>query len=353
MKKEQQTPRKYTLVALPGEGIGPEVVEACLRILQALAEVEGFQLQVKHGWIGEPAKARFGIALPLETLLMCEESDAILFGAVTQGGLLELRRYFELFINLRPVRPSPHLLTSSPIKPDRLQGVDLLFVRELASGIYFGTSGRDCDHGFHTMHYTDREIRRIARVALSYARDRRQHLTIAHKENALPHIPWTRLVQGEAQNFPEVRIEPMLVDNLAMQLVMRPREFDVILAGNLFGDILSDLGGAIAGSIGLLGSASLNRSGFGMYEAIHGTAPDIAGKGIANPLGTLAGVMLMLAEWGETEAVQSLSTIQDRLLSQGYRTADLYHGEESSQILVTTDELVALFVREIQNTKVS
>lgn len=349
--------RHYRIVALPGDGIGPEVVAACLTIVRELAAAEGFQLEVNHGWIGNAARQRFGTPLPNETLSLCTGADGILLGAVTQGGLLELRRHFNLFINLRPVRPVPSLFSASPIKAERLSGVDLLFVRELVSGIYFGPSGRHTDrygaYGFHTMRYSDADIRRIARVALSQAQQRRQHLTVAHKENALPHIPWTRLVQEEAQEFSDVWVEPMLVDNLAMQLVMRPQAFDVVLAGNLFGDILSDLGGAIAGSIGLLGSASLNAEGFGLYEAVHGTAPDIAGKGIANPLGTLAGVVLMLHQWGEHEAAQRLLAIQEALIDRGDRTADLWQeGPSQGLTLVTTDELVASFVSAIQQRRI-
>ena len=351
--------REYRIVALPGEGIGPDVVEACLTILQELAAVEGFSITIDRAWIGEPARQQFGTFLPDETLHLCDGSDGILFGAVTQGGLLKLRQYFDLFINLRPVRPSPSLIHTSSIKAECLQGVDLLFVRELVSGIYFGASGRGIDsrgaYGFHTMRYADNDIRRIARAALKYAQSRRQHLTFAHKENALPRLPWTRLVQDEAQAFPDVTVEAMLVDNLAMQLVMRPQYFDVILAGNLFGDILSDLGGAIAGSLGLLGSASLNDEGFGMYEAVHGTAPDIAGRGIANPMGTLEGVILMLDQWGEKHAAQRLRTIQESILAQGYCTPDLHRPEQNKageermhQIVVTTNELVTLFVKALR-----
>ncbi|MGF1498986.1 MAG: 3-isopropylmalate dehydrogenase [Elainellaceae cyanobacterium] len=340
--------RSYRLVAIPGEGIGPEVVDACLTILHPIAEKYGFTVMVEQGWLGAPAQQRFGTPLPQETLQRCQGADGILFGAVTQGGLLELRQHFDLFANLRPVRPSPHLLTAAPIKAERLQGVDILFVRELVSGVYFGPAGRGTnlqgDYGYHTMHYGDWQIRRIARVALRQAQQRRRHLTVAHKENALPQLPWRRLVWEEAQAFPGVTVEPMLVDNLAMQLVMRPQDFDVVLAGNLFGDILSDLGGAIAGSIGLLGSASLNAHGFGLYEAIHGTAPDIAGKGIANPLGTLAGVVLMLQQWGEVPAAQHLMAVQETLLAQGYRTADLY-SQQGDERLVTTRELVELFLQ--------
>jgi len=346
------TKRNYRLAVLPGEGIGPEVVEACLTILKAVAAQAGFSLSLSYGLIGQPAQQQYGTALPSETLQICENSDGILFGSVTQGGLLELRRHFDLFTNLRPVRPSPSLLNASAIKAERLKDVDLLFIRELVSGIYFGEAGRATDahgdYGFHTMRYADADIRRIAKVALQFAQNRRQHLVVAHKENALPHLHWSRIVQEEAQAFEQVRVEPMLVDNLAMQLVVRPSDFDVVLAGNLFGDILSDLGGAIAGSIGLLGSASLNANGFGMYEAVHGTAPDIAGKGIANPLGTLSGVVLMLEQWGEKQAAQHLQQTQEALLSQGYRTADLMQPNTDGLQQVTTNELVNLFLTKIR-----
>jgi len=344
------TTRSYRLAVLPGEGIGPEVVAAALQVVQRVGEVCGFAIAPQPALIGPPAFAQTGEFLPAETLRCCEQSDGILFGAVSKGGLLELRRHFDLFTNLRPVRPSPHLLHKSPLRPEVVQGADVLFVRELASGIYFGESGRSEDaagaYGFHTMRYGDEEIRRIARVALERAQTRRRHLTVAHKENALPHLPWSALVQDVAADFPEVTVAPMLVDNLAMQLILRPRDFDVVLAGNLFGDILSDLGGAIAGSIGMLGSASLNASGFGLYEPIHGTAPDIAGKGIANPMGTIASATLMLEQWGETEAAKQIQKAQERILAQGYRTADL--SPTPPEISVTTDELIQLFFTELE-----
>ncbi|EDX86749.1 dehydrogenase, isocitrate/isopropylmalate family [Synechococcus sp. PCC 7335] len=345
--------RHYRIAALPGEGIGPEVVESSLTILEAIASKTGFTLTVKPALIGEPAREQFGTPLPTETLRLCEASDGIVFGSVTKGGLLELRRHFDLFTNLRPVRSLPSLVRASPIKAERLAGVDLLFVRELVSGIYFGPSGRGVDengqYGFHTMRYADEEIRRVARVALGYAQRRRSHLVVAHKENALPHLPWSQLVAEEAIAFPTVKVEPMLVDNLAMQLVIRPQDFDVVLAGNLFGDILSDLGGAITGSIGLLGSASLNANGFGLYEAVHGTAPSIAGKGIANPLGTLAGIILMLEQWGEQNAASRLTEIQEIIFGQGYRTFDLaLPSASASENVLTTAALTELFLMHIR-----
>ena len=280
MYSQSPIPNSYKVVALPGEGIGTEVVPASLTILQKIAEIKGFAVNVNYGLIGQPALEQLGDYFPEVTAQLCQGADGIVFGAVTKGGLLELRKRFDFFANLRPVKVFPSLVNKSSLKPEKVAGIDILFVRELVSGIYFGASGRDENdrepYGYHTMFYRDREIRRVARIALEKAQQRRGLLTVAHKENALSHLPWTRLVQEEARNFPDVMVEGTLVDNLAMQLVTNPHHFDVIVAGNLFGDILSDLGGALAGSIGLLGSASLNSAGFGMYEAIHGTALAIA-----------------------------------------------------------------------------
>ncbi len=340
---------RYRIVALPGEGIGLEVVEATLKILQPIATKHNFQLQIDYGVIGKTAFERHGSYFPVETSQLCSHCDGILFGAVSKGGLLELRKQFDFFVNLRPVKTFPSLINNSSLKGNYLSGVDILFVRELVSGIYFGAAGREEDeqgsYGYHTMQYYDWQIERIAKVALAKAQTRRGLLTVAHKENALPHLPWTRLVTEVAREYPDVIVEPMLVDNLAMQLVINPQHFDVILAGNLFGDILSDLGGALVGSVGLLGSASLNSAGFGLYEPIHGTATNLAGKDRANPLGTLASAMMMLEQWGEVEAVESLQQAWNSILAQGYRTQDLYSQE--SETLVTTTELVELFLKEI------
>ena len=341
--------KQYSIVALPGEGIGLEVVDATLTILQQVAKKHNFQLRVESGVIGKPALKQYGSYFPPETSKLCSKSDGILFGAVSKGGLLELRKEFDFFVNLRPVKTDPNLIKNSSLKHDLLSRVNILFVRELVSGIYFGKSGRGEDeqgsYGYHTMEYYDWQIKRIARIALSKAQKRRGLLTIAHKENALPHLPWTRLVTEVASMYPDVKIEPMLVDNLAMQLVINPQHFDVILASNLFGDILSDIGGALVGSIGLLGSASLNQAGFGLYEPVHGTAPDLTGQGKANPLGTLASAMMMLEQWGEVAAVASLRQAWDNILTQGYRTQDIYR--ETKETLVNTQELLALFVKEL------
>ena len=341
---------KYKIAALPGEGIGLEVVEATIAILQQVAITQEFQLQVDYGVIGQTAFKQYGAYFPEVTADLCSQAHGILFGAVSKGGLLKLRKQFDFFVNLRPVKVFPSLINKSSIKSDRLIGVDILFIRELVSGMYFGASGRDKDkqgeYGYHTMQYHDWQIKRIAKVALDKARSRRGKLTVAHKENALPNIPWTKLVTEVAVDYPDITVEPMLVDNLAMQLAIDPQRFDIVLAGNMFGDILSDLGGALVGSIGLLGSASLNEAGFGLYEPIHGTAPDIAGKNCANPLGTLKSAMMMLEQWGKLEAVASLEQAWNKILTQGYRTRDLY--SEDTETLVTTQELVELFRQNLR-----
>jgi len=341
----------YRIVAIPGEGIGPEVVEASLQILQHVAKIEGFTLRVDYGWLGATAFLQMGSYFPQATVQLCDGANGIVFGAVSQGGLLELRKHYDFFCNLRPIRIIDSLVHKSSLRPEKVQGLDILIIRELVSGIYFGPAGRSSDekgaYGYHTMLYYDEEIRRIARIALQKAQERRGLLTVAHKENALPHLPWTRIVQEEAIKFPGVVVEPMLVDNLAMQMVLNPQKFDTILAGNMFGDILSDIGGALVGSIGLLGSASLNADGFGLYEPIHGTAPDIAGKGIANPLGTLGACVLMLQQWGEVGAAQRIMAAQEQVLSEGYRTADLF--PQGSEIFVNTEKLIDLLLEELSS----
>ncbi len=317
----------YRLVVLPGEGIGPEVTSAARRVLEHAARAEGVEISVEEADFGIPALERHGSYFPAQTARVCGASDGILLGAVERGGLLELRSHFDFFANLRPVRSIDCLLDASSLKPEKAHGLDILFVRELTSGIHFGPGSRGEDergsYGYHTMLYYDAQIRRIARVALEHASRRSGRLTVAHKENALPHIPWCALVSEEAAGFPGVEVENLLVDNLAMQLVVDPGQFDVILAGNMMGDWLSSIGGALVGSIGLLASASLNEQGLGLYEPIHGTAPEIAGQGIANPLGALGSLVLMLRQWEEDPLAARIEQAWRRVLEQGYRTPDL------------------------------
>ncbi len=317
----------YRLAVLPGEGIGPEVTSAALRTLEHAAAATGVEIRAERADFGIPAFERHGSYLPEATKKLCADADGILLGAVEKGGLLELRSGLDVFANLRPVRCVDALLDASSLKADRVRGTDILFVRELTSGIHFGPSGRGQDekgaYGYHTMLYHDAQVRRIARVGLEQASRRRGRLCVAHKENALPHIPWCELVGDEARGFPDVEIESLLVDNLAMQLVMEPTRFDVILSGNLMGDWLSSIGGALVGSIGLLASASLDGRGKGLYEPIHGTAPEIAGKGIANPLGAVGSVVLMLRQWGEESLATRLEQALLQVLEDGHRTPDL------------------------------
>lgn len=320
-------PRTWRVTTLPGEGIGPEVTAAAIEVLEHVAAQEGFRVAVQEAPFGIPAFEACGSYLPPATIEACRTADGLLLGAVERGGLLEVRSHFDFFANLRPVRAIDCLLDASTVRREHLAGVDLLFVRELTSGLPFGAAGRGEDdrgpYGFHTMRYHDYQIRRIARVALAQAARRRHHLTVANKENALPRIPWCDLVREEAAAWPGVEVETMLADNLAMQLVMTPRHFDVILAENLTGDWLSSLGAGLVGSIGLLPSASLDADGFGLYEPMHGTAPDLVGRGIANPLGAVGSVAMMLRQWGETAAARSIDRAIDRVLAAGYRTPDL------------------------------
>lgn len=320
-------PRTWRVTTLPGEGIGPEVTAAAVEVLAHVAAQEEFRVAIQEAPFGIPAFEACGSYFPPATIEACRNADGILLGAVERGGLLEVRSHFDFFANLRPVRAIDCLLEVSTVRREHLAGVDLLFVRELTSGLPFGPAGRGEDergaYGFHTMRYHDYEVRRIARVALGQAARRRRHLTVANKENALPRIPWCDLVREEAAAFPDVEVETMLVDNLAMQLVMTPRRFDVILAENLTGDWLSSLGAGLVGSIGLLPSASLDADGFGLFEPIHGTAPDLVGRGVANPLGAVGSVAMMLRQWGETAAARRIDGAIDEVLTAGYRTPDL------------------------------
>jgi 3-isopropylmalate dehydrogenase len=340
------TPAKRIAV-LPGEGIGPEVVDAALEVLQHAAAQHGLAVTPTRAAFGIPAFQATGSYFPPATVEVCAASDGILLGAVEKGGLLALRRHFDFFANLRPVRAVDCLVNASSLRPEHVRGLDLLFVRELTSGMPFGAAGRGRDDrgdfGYHTLHYYDFQVRRIARVALQHAAQRRRHLTVAHKENALPQIPWCDLVREEAANHPDVEVEPMLVDTLAMQLVMTPGRFDVILAENLTGDWLSSIGAGLVGSIGLLPSASLNPDGFGLYEPIHGTAPELVGQGIANPIGAIGSVRMLLEQWRQPRIAAHLGTAVDRVLREGYRTPDLGPTPRSHQVNTRgmTDHILA------------
>jgi 3-isopropylmalate dehydrogenase len=320
------------IVLLPGDGIGPEITEAALRVLDRLGKFE-----TEEQLIGGAAIDASGEPLPQRTLDACKGADAVLLAAVggpkwdttdpdaprPEQGLLAIRKELGLFANLRPVRPVPALYDASPLRRERIEGTDLVVVRELTGGIYFGERGRDTDVAYDTCIYTVAEIERIARIAFGSARAK---VTSVDKANVLESSRLWRevVIRVHSEEFPWVQLEHMLVDNAAMQLVNSPRHFDTILTENMFGDILSDEAAMLTGSIGMLPSASLGAGGPGLFEPVHGSAPDIAGTGKANPLAMLGSVAMMLRHGFslETEAAALESAI-DRALEGGLRTPDL------------------------------
>jgi 3-isopropylmalate dehydrogenase len=319
------------IVALPGDGIGPEIMAAALRVLSELGDFESDERLV-----GGASIDQHGVALTDEVLDACRASDAVLLAAVggpkwdstdpgaprPEQGLLALRKELELFANLRPVRPSPALLDASPLRRERIEGTDLLVVRELTGGIYFGDRARRNGTAHDTCVYSEAEIERIARVGFKFAR---RKVTSVDKANILETSRlWREVVERVAAENDGTELEHLLVDNAAMQLVSRPADFDVILTENMFGDILSDEAAMLTGSIGMLPSASVGAAGPGLFEPVHGSAPDIAGTGKANPLAMFGSVAMML-RYGldrEDDAVKIESAI-DRALEGGLRTADL------------------------------
>ena len=341
----------YTIAVLPGDGIGPEIVSEAVRVLNTAAGVFGFSVQTTEGLIGGAAYDVTGHPLPPETLEMCRQSDAILLGAVggpkwdavqpvslrpEVGALLPLRKELGLFANLRPAILFPALAGVSSLRADIVgKGLDLLVVRELTGGMYFGLpKGRDPDgqRAVDTCVYTRTEIERIARVGFVAAQSRDKKLCSVDKANVLDTSRlWRDVVIEVAGDYPDIELSHMLVDNCAMQLVRNPRQFDVIVTENMFGDILSDEASMLTGSLGMLPSASLGeaapRSGsgkFGLYEPIHGSAPDIAGKGIANPLATIMSVALMLRHsFGLSAAAAGIEKAVAQVLAEGHRTADI------------------------------
>jgi 3-isopropylmalate dehydrogenase len=341
---------RATITVLPGDGIGPEVVAEGVRVLRAVEEVSDHRFEVREALIGGGAIDATGSALPEETLRLCAEADAVLLGAVggpkwddphakvrPEQGLLGLRKALGLYANLRPVRVHPQLANSSPLLPDLLEGVDLLVVRELTGGIYFGDKQREPLEGggeraVDTCVYTTAEIERVVRAAAILARGRRGRLTSVDKANVLETSRLWRAVTARvvSEEFPDVQLEHVLVDACAMHLLRRPADFDVIVTENMFGDILTDEASMLAGSLGLLPSASLgapqpgHRTRMGLYEPIHGSAPDIAGQGVANPLGTILSVaMLLRYSLGLPDEAEAVESAVQTALADGLRTLDI------------------------------
>ena len=335
--------RQHRVVLLPGDGIGPEITAVAQRMLEAVGERHGFQLSFNEQPIGGAAIDATGEPLPASTLEACKQADAVLLAAIgsprfdnlprekrPETGLLGLRAGMELFANLRPVKIVPALIDASSLRPEVIEGVDLMVVRELTGGIYFGQpKGRvEADgeeRGFNTMTYSSSEVDRIARVAFELAKERRGQLCSVDKANVLDVSQlWRDRVDAMAPEFAGVEVSHMYVDNAAMQLVRAPRQFDVLLTGNLFGDILSDEAAMLTGSIGMLPSASLGADGPGLFEPVHGSAPDIAGQDKANPMAmVLSAAMMLRIGLKEDAAATELERSVDQVLASGFRTGDL------------------------------
>ncbi len=335
----------YKILLLPGDGIGPEIVAEARKVLAVLQSEFGFEAELEEAAVGGAGYDASGSPLPDETLALARAADSILLGAVggpryeslprdkrPERGLLGLRAALDLFANLRPAILYPQLASASTLKSEVVSGLDMMIVRELTGGIYFGQPRgiRERDdgerEGFNTQVYSESEIERIARVAFETAMKRDKRLCSVDKANVLEVSElWREVVESVASDYPEVALSHMYVDNAAMQLVREPKQFDVMVTGNLFGDILSDAAAMLTGSIGMLPSASLNRDSYGMYEPIHGSAPDIAGQGMANPLATILSVAMMLRHsLGEPALADRIETAVGQVLDQGMRTPDIW-----------------------------
>ncbi|MEM9586584.1 MAG: 3-isopropylmalate dehydrogenase [Planctomycetota bacterium] len=352
---------KANLVLLPGDGIGPEIVEQAHLVLQRTAELFGHQFEYSSHLIGGIAIDQTGNPLPPATVEACQNSDAILLGAVggpkwddpsaktrPEAGLLAIRKALGLFVNLRPIKLFDQLVDASPLRREIIEGTDILFFRELTGGIYFGPSGREGKGEDETAHqsmvYSAREVKRIVRLAAQAARDRDNRLTSVDKANVLEPSRLWRQAAAEvmAAEFPDVQYDVVLVDAMAMHLINRPKDFDVVVTGNMFGDILTDEASMLPGSLGMLPSASLGDGGPGLYEPIHGSAPDIAGQDIANPLATiLASAMMLRHSLKMAAEAEAIETAVASVLKDGLRTGDIARGGESIGTAAMGDAVVS------------
>ncbi|MEO5925832.1 MAG: 3-isopropylmalate dehydrogenase [Bryobacteraceae bacterium] len=340
------------ILILPGDGIGLEVTKAATTVLSAVAKKFGHTLELSEGLLGGIAIHKTGTPFPKETEELALKADATLMGSVglpefdtapplqrPEAGLLAIRRVLDVYANLRPVRTYPELVESSPLKNHVVEGTDMIIVRELTGGLYYGEPrGISAERGFNTMSYTRKEVERVTHTAFKLARNRRKLLTSVDKSNVLEVSQfWRQVVVDVAKQYPDVKLEHMLVDNAAMQMVLKPTQFDVMLTENTFGDILSDVGGILAGSIGMLPSASLGETK-GLYEPVHGSAPDIAGQNKANPLGAIGSVAAMLEyTFGLMKEATAVNEAVGKVLASGKVTADLRPKGKPA----TTDEVGA------------
>jgi len=352
--------KHFKIAVLSGDGIGPEIIDSALKVLDVIAKKYGLTFEYKFGLVGGAAIDETGDPLPPETLKICKESDAILFGAVggekwdnlptdkrPEKGLLRIRKELELFANIRPAKAYEPLLDASPLKPEIIKGVDLVVLRELTGDVYFGEPrGREIRNGervgYNTMIYYEHEVKRIAKLAFELARNRRKKVTSVDKANVLEVSGLWREVLNEVHaDYADVELEHMYVDNCAMQLIRRPKDFDVIVTGNIFGDIISDEAGALTGSLGMLPSASIGER-YAFYEPIHGSAPDIAGKGIANPIATILSAAMMLEITCKVpEAARDIERAIEKVLEDGYRTGDIWSpGTKRVNTAEMTEEII-------------
>ncbi len=350
------------IVLLPGDGIGLEVTAEAVKVLKTVARSRGHTFVFEEPLFGSAAIDATGHPLPPDTLETCRRADAILLGAVggpqwdglspdrrPEAGLMGLRRHLQLFANLRPVRAFPELLAAAPLRPEALKGADLLIVRELTGGLYFGEPrGRSVRDGrrsaVDTLAYSEDEIARVARVAFDAARTRRRRVTSIDKANVLHSGQlWREVVSEVAGDYRDVTLDHLLVDSAAQQLVRRPAAFDVIVTENMFGDILSDEAAGLVGSLGLLPSASLGAAGTSLYEPVHGTAPDIAGQGIANPIGAiLSAAMLLRHALHLADEAAAVERAVDRVIAGGARTPDVAAGGPTISTSAFGDRVVSL-----------
>jgi len=358
---------QFDLAVLPGDGVGPEVISEAIKVLQAVGKRFGHNFQLHYGLIGGIAIDETGTALPSDTLKMCRKSDAVLLGAVggpkwddplakvrPEDGLLALRKKLGLFANLRPVKVSPELVDSTNLKPEVVEGVDLMVVRELTGGLYFGRPKRQWRtsrgrRAVDSMSYSEQEIERIVRVGFELARSRRKKLTSVDKANVLESSRlWRQVTMEVASDYPDVELDHMLVDACTMRIIQNPRYFDVVVTENTFGDIVTDEASMLAGSMGMLPSASLagvprkEVNIFGMYEPIHGSAPRRAGLDMVNPIATILSVAMMLHySFGLRKEAQTIETTVEGVLKQGYRTYDIMSGGKTKVGTKEMGDLIA------------
>ena len=354
----------YKIAVLKGDGIGPEIVNSALRVLKRLEELSGVSFEFEEGLIGGIAIDQKGEPLPQETLELCLKADAVLLGAVggpkwdnlptskrPEKGLLQIRKALDLYANLRPAKVYEPLISASPLKEEVVRGTDFIVIRELTGDVYYGEprgifteNGKRV--GINTMKYTEDEIRRVVKKGFEVTLKRRKKLTSVDKSNVLEVSGlWRDIVEEEKKNYPDVEVEHLYVDNCAMQIVRRPSSFDVIVTGNIFGDILSDEAAVITGSLGMLPSASLGEK-YALYEPVHGSAPDIASKGIANPIATILSTAMMLRySFNLEKLADAIEKAVELTLQKGYRTPDIY---SEGCIKVGTEQMTDAIINSLE-----